>query len=42
MATRAPGSWIWLPDPEDISLPAKVLTAFHNGEAAKVRRPARE
>ena len=37
MATRAPGSWIWLPDEKDIFVPAKVLTAFKPGEPTKAQ-----
>ena len=35
MATRAPGSYIWLPHETDIFVPAKVLTAFKPGEPTK-------
>ncbi|KAJ8602497.1 hypothetical protein CTAYLR_001247 [Chrysophaeum taylorii] len=37
MATRAPGSWVWMPDEADLFVPAKVLEAFKPGEEAKVQ-----
>ena len=32
------GSWVWIPDQEDMYVPAKVLTAFKAGDPGKVQR----
>ena len=30
------GCWVWIPDPVEVIVPAKVQTAFHKGEPGKV------
>jgi myosin heavy subunit len=37
MATFEEGTWVWMPDPEEQALPAKVLSTFKAGEDAKLR-----
>ena len=36
MSKFEPGSWVWINDPEEVYLPAKVLTAFESGTATTV------
>ncbi|GBG24692.1 Myosin-6 [Hondaea fermentalgiana] len=38
MTTFGHGSYVWLPDPEDMFVPAKVLEAFAAGESARLDR----
>jgi myosin heavy subunit len=37
MATFEENTWVWMPDPEEQALPAKVLATFKQGDDAKVR-----
>ena len=37
MATFEAGSWVWIPDEEQMHVPAKVLGAFKAGEPGTVR-----
>ena len=37
MATFEAGSWVWIPDEEQMHVPAKVLGAFKAGEPGAVR-----
>ena len=36
MSKFEPGSWVWVNDPDEVYIPAKVLTAFESGAPTKV------
>ncbi|CAK9003080.1 High molecular weight form of myosin-1 (High molecular weight form of myosin I) (HMWMI) [Durusdinium trenchii] len=38
MAVYSAGSWVWLPDEDDMFVPAKVVEGFKGGESGKVDR----